>query len=259
MKTSGGYLFDGQPPEALAARLGLARVAAVDEVSSTMDVAHALAAEGAPAGTLVLAERQTAGRGRAGKQWSSPAGTGLWLTLIERPRDRAGLEVLSLRAGLETAQALESIAPSRIEVKWPNDLYAEGRKLAGILVEVRWREQRPDWAAVGVGLNVVAPPDVLTATGLRQGTTRLLALARLVPALRRACAARGGLTPHELATWATRDRALGRACTSPVAGTVAGIAADGALLVRDTAEQLHKVHGGSLLFADEPDPFGGTA
>lgn len=252
MMVADGYLFDGQPPEALAARLGLARVVALDEVPSTMDVAHALAADGAAAGTLVLAERQTAGRGRAGKHWSSPAGTGLWLTLVERPNDRAALDVLSLRVGLEAAQALDALAPTMVQLKWPNDLYAGGRKLAGVLVEARWREQRPDWVAIGVGLNVAPPPDVATGAGLREGATRLRALARLVPALRRACAARGALLPHELSAWRARDLAVGRRCTSPLAGVVAGIAPDGALLVCAPDGQLATARGGSLVFADEP-------
>lgn len=252
MNVDAGYAFDGHAAESLAARLGLSRVVALDEVSSTMDVAHALAADGASAGTLVLAERQTAGRGRAGKQWSSPAGTGLWLTLIERPRDRAGIEVLSLRVGLELARALDSVALARVQLKWPNDIFADGRKLAGVLVEARWREQRPDWVTIGVGLNVAPPPDVLTATGLRAGTTRLRALSLLVPALRRAAAARGALVPQELQAWSTRDLALGRESTSPVAGIVAGIAPDGALLVRTHDGAMRAAHGGSLVFADEP-------
>ena len=259
MSVDAGYAFDGQPAEALAARLGLARVVTLDEVTSTMDVAHALAADGAPAGTLVLAERQTAGRGRAGKQWSSPAGTGLWLTLVERPRDRAGLEVLSLRVGLEVANALDGLAPSPVQLKWPNDLYAAGRKLAGVLVEARWREQRPDWVAIGVGLNVAPPPGVTTAAGLRTGATRLRALGVVVRAIRGACAARGALLPHERAAWEARDMALGRPCVSPLAGVVAGIAPDGALLVRAADGSVSAAHGGSLVFADEPHaPEGST-
>jgi BirA family biotin operon repressor/biotin-[acetyl-CoA-carboxylase] ligase len=246
------YEFDGQSPEALAARLGLARVVTLDEVASTMDVAHALAAGGTPAGTLVLAERQTAGRGRGGKRWSSPAGTGLWMTLVERPRERAGIEVLSLRVGLEAARALDPLADRPVGLKWPNDLYVGERKLAGVLVEARWRDQRPDWVAIGVGLNVAPPPDVPTGAGLRSGTTRLGTLSALVPALRRAATARGSLVPRELAEWAARDVGAGRPCSSPVPGIVSGLAPDGALLVRDAAGVLHPVRGGSLAFADEP-------
>jgi BirA family biotin operon repressor/biotin-[acetyl-CoA-carboxylase] ligase len=246
------YDYDGETAESLAARLALPRVVCADEIPSTMDLAHELAAEGTPAGTLVLAERQSAGRGRAGKQWASPAGTGLWLTLVERPVDRAGIEVLSLRVGLEAARALEPFATAPVGVKWPNDLLVAGRKLAGVLVEARWREQRPDWVAIGVGVNLEPPPDVLTATGLRGSATRRAVLAALVPALRRAAAARGALAAQELSDWAARDVAAGRACVSPERGTVQGITADGALLVTTAAGGMSSVRGGSLVFADDP-------
>lgn len=252
MSADVAYRYDGQPPEALAARMGLARVVTFDEVASTMDVAHELAAAGAAAGTLVLAERQTAGRGRTGKQWTSPAGTGLWLTLVERPRDRTAIEVLSLRVGLEVARALDGLAGARVQLKWPNDLQIDGRKLAGVLVEARWRDQRPDWVAIGVGLNVAPPPGVVAAAGLRADATRLRTLAALVPALRRAAAARGPLVPEEMTAWTTRDAAVGRACSTPLRGTVVGIAPDGALLVRDDDGVTRAARGGSLIFADDP-------
>ena len=247
---AGGYRFDGEGEAELAARLGVPRVVALEEVGSTLDAAHALAAEGAPAGTLVLAERQTAGRGRSGRRWSSPAGSGLWLTTIERPDDREALEVLSLRVGLEAATALDALAPARVTLKWPNDLYVRAGKLAGILVEARWREQRADWVAIGFGLNVVAPPDQPGAAGLRAGVTRLAALAAVVPALRRAAAARGSLTDAERRAFADRDLAAGRRCTSPLVGVVQGITLDGALLV-ETAEGPRAARGGSLIFEGE--------
>jgi len=89
----------------------------------------------------VIANEQTAGRGRGGKSWQSSPGAGLWLTLIERPADTSGLGVLSLRVGLAAAEALDRFAPEPIRLKWPNDLYIDRSKLAGILVEARWREQ----------------------------------------------------------------------------------------------------------------------
>src|SRR5690606_31208987 len=79
-----GARYDGVPAAALAARLGVPRCVALDVTGSALDVAHALGEAGAPAGTLVLADRQTAGRGRLGRRWESPAGTGIWLTLLER-------------------------------------------------------------------------------------------------------------------------------------------------------------------------------
>ena len=86
--------------EVLARELGLPAVEIFETVGSTLDVAHERAAAGAAAGTLILAEEQTAGRGRQGRSWTSEPGAGIWLTLIERPKDRASLDVLSLRVGL---------------------------------------------------------------------------------------------------------------------------------------------------------------
>ena len=84
-------------------------------------------------------------------------GAGVWLTLIERPADIRALDVLYLRCGLRAAAALDALAGDTIALKWPNDLYARGRKLAGIPIETRWRVSTPDWVAIGFGLNVVAP------------------------------------------------------------------------------------------------------
>src|SRR3954463_2517393 len=113
--------LDGATGEALQRALELPRVELLESTPSTMDVAHKLAAEGARAGTLVIANEQTAGRGRGGKSWQSSSGAGLWLTLIERPRDASGLGVLSLRVGLAAAEALDRFAAEPIWVKWPND------------------------------------------------------------------------------------------------------------------------------------------
>ena len=241
--------FDGITADELAARLDLPRVVLLDSVSSTLDVAHALGAEQAPAGTLVLADTQTAGRGRGGHQWSSPAGRGLWLTLLERPADVGALQVLAIRLGTRAARVLDRFAPDVVRLKWPNDLMLEGRKLGGILVEARWREGRPEWAAVGFGLNVVAPADV-PAAGLRPGTSRLDVLAELVPALRAAATARGALAPGEIEAYAERDWARGRRCRQPTAGVVQGIDRDGALVVATGGIDV-SCRVGSLVFEEE--------
>lgn len=202
-----------------------------EEVSSTLDVAHELAAQGAEAGTLIVADAQTAGRGRMGRAWRSEPGAGIWLTLIERPRDHSALEVLSLRIGLALAPALDAFAESRVELKWPNDLYVSGRKLAGVLIEVRWRESHPEWVAIGVGINLRAPASEPRAAGLRAGVLRDEVLERIVEPMRDAAARSGPLTATELAAFSDRDLARGRRCSEPLAGVVRGIDASGALLV----------------------------
>ena len=226
--------------------LQLPRVDVHASVSSTLDVAHTIAPD-APSGTLILADEQTSGRGRHGRRWTSVPGAGLWLTLIERPTDARALEVLALRCGLYAAEALDALARAPIGVKWPNDLYVEGRKLAGVLIETRWRGTSPEWVAIGFGLNVLAP-DLDTATGLAAGTTRLGALARLVPALRRAATASRHLSADELARWRQRDVAVDRRVVEPAEGCVSGIASSGELvIVRDDGSQsLHRT--GTLTF-----------
>ncbi|MEP6494767.1 MAG: biotin--[acetyl-CoA-carboxylase] ligase [bacterium] len=215
----------------VARRLGLPRVEWLEDVGSTLDVAHALAADGAESGTLVLADAQTAGRGRMGRTWASEPRAGLWLTLIERPRDVSALDVLSLRVGLALAPVLDAFTDTPVRVKWPNDLYVGARKLAGILIEARWRSGRPDWVALGVGINVRPPAAEVLAAGLRDGTDRMAVLDAVVPAIRRAASISGPLGERELAAFASRDLARGQRCTSPMIGTVAGIDSSGALLI----------------------------
>lgn len=237
----------GASGDALARAFELPRVEAYADVDSTMDAAHALAAEGAAAGTLVLAELQTVGRGRSGKRWSSAPRAGIWGTLIERPRDASGLDVLSLRVGVRLARVLSRWTPSAIRLKWPNDLFVENKKLAGVLIEARWRDQRPEWVAIGIGVNLVVPEDQPDATSLKSANA-LDVLSEMLPAVRAAAFATGPLTVAELADFAARDLANGRALTAPAPGIARGISADGALLIESHGEVVpHRA--GSLVFS----------
>ncbi|HMG71390.1 MAG TPA: biotin--[acetyl-CoA-carboxylase] ligase [Gemmatimonadaceae bacterium] len=229
--------------------LELPRVELLESTSSTLDVAHRLAAQGAPAGTLVIANEQTAGRGRGGKSWQSSPGAGLWLTLIERPSDNSGLGVLSLRVGLAAAEALDRFAPEPIRLKWPNDLYIDRAKLGGILVEARWREQAVEWVAIGLGVNVRAPANVETAAGLEPDSDRLDVLGELVPAVVAAARAKGPLNTAEMEEFDARDLARGRRCIEPAVGRVAGITPTGELLVA-LADSVAAFRSGSLVLED---------
>jgi BirA family biotin operon repressor/biotin-[acetyl-CoA-carboxylase] ligase len=244
------HRYAGADAATIAARCNAPRVVLFDEVTSTLDVAHPLAREGAPEGTLILAERQTAGRGRSGRAWASEEGAGIWSTLIARPTDDAALEVLSLRVGLAAARALEPFTGDDVQLKWPNDLILDSGKLGGILIESRWREERVDWVAIGIGINCRVPRDIPHARALRDGIDRMDVLAALVPAVRAAAASRGGLTALELHDYERRDWALGRRCTSPAAGVVRGIDARGALIVRTTAGDV-AARSGSLILEED--------
>jgi BirA family biotin operon repressor/biotin-[acetyl-CoA-carboxylase] ligase len=219
---------------------------------STMDALHELAERGAPAGTAVVADEQTAGRGSRGRSWVSPRG-GLWLSVLARPAT-VGLEVLSLRAGLALAELIDRLgAGSRIRLKWPNDLMLDERKTGGILCEARWQGGTLSWVAMGVGLNLAnEPPPELEATATRLCT----AIPGLTPgdltepvaeALRAVEAAAGPLTSDELSRFAARDWLWGRAIEAPVSGIGAGIASDGALLVRRADGTVAQVRTGKVV------------
>lgn len=123
-------------------------------LGSTQDLARELARAGAAEGTVVLAGRQTAGRGRLGRSWISPGG-GLYLTVVLRPPVEH-LKALVIIAGLAVARAIERLAGLQTSLKWPNDVLVAGRKVAGILSESELVEQSVSYALVGIGVNVNA-------------------------------------------------------------------------------------------------------
>ncbi len=231
-----------------------------------MDEAHRRAEQGEPAGLLVVADHQSAGRGRVGKKWTAEKGAGLWFTLVERPSSADSLNVLSLRVGLSIARVLEALSGWRTLVKWPNDVFLEGApggqgvpygqgvgpgKVAGVLVEARWREQRPDWVAIGVGINVGQPGAELGSAALGGNVSRYDLLEALIPHLRRAATGSGELSPQELADWHARDLAIGRRVVAPVIGAVVGVNQHGALLVdAGGADGQSVIRSGSMEFAE---------
>ena len=243
--------FEGVPEGALAGMLGVPSVHIFASAGSALDVAHRLAVGGAPHGTLVLADAQTRGRGRNGKHWASPAGTGLWLALLVRPDRPEVIRVLTVRLGLAAAAAMDDFAATPIRVKWPNDLYVGAGKLAGVLVEARWRGPTPEWLAIGVGVNVIAPVDAPNAAGLRVGTDRIAVLAALVPALRVAAERAGDvLGAGELRAFSERDLSAGRASLEPRRGKVLGITPRAELRVATASGEM--VFGsGSLVLAED--------
>jgi BirA family biotin operon repressor/biotin-[acetyl-CoA-carboxylase] ligase len=224
--------YHGTPAHQLRALLDVPRLELRQTVASTLDVAHELAVAGAPAGTLVLADEQIAGRGRNARHWSSERGAGIWLTLVERPNDPTALDVLSVRVGLRAARVLDRHAPERVSLKWPNDLFVGAGKFGGILLETRWRDARIDWVAIGLGINLRAPSGVSGAAALLAGTNPIDVLAELVPALRGAASARGVLSDVELEEYEHRDAIRGRTLREPAPGVALGLDRSGALIVR---------------------------
>jgi BirA family biotin operon repressor/biotin-[acetyl-CoA-carboxylase] ligase len=133
------------------------RLTWLDETASTNTVALELAEHSADEGSVAAAETQTAGRGRRGRSWSSPAGAGIYASVVLRPSLRAA-PLLTLAVGTAVAEGIAAASGLECDLKWPNDVYAGGRKLAGILAE-----GASGAVVVGFGINVrpaVMPPDV---------------------------------------------------------------------------------------------------
>jgi BirA family biotin operon repressor/biotin-[acetyl-CoA-carboxylase] ligase len=230
------------------------RVYHYERVGSTMDVIHQLAAEGAEAGTMVIAGEQLEGRGSRGRVWHSPPG-GLWLSTLFRPPATEGLEVISLRVGVGVADALERLVPGPIQLKWPNDLMLGDRKIGGILCEARWQGGALGWVAVGIGLNVRnrIPAELRrTAVSLAEVQPDITVDATIEPvvtALRQVDLRADRLSGVELDRFARRDWLRGREIRSPLCGTVTGLGADGALLVRTADRSDAPLRSGSVELA----------
>ncbi|MCU0804584.1 MAG: biotin--[acetyl-CoA-carboxylase] ligase [Burkholderiales bacterium] len=231
-------------PQRIAAQLGdaRARVAVVPVCESTNTLALEHARSGAPSGTTIACEIQTAGRGRRGNRWAAPPGGSIALSMIwQFPPASMPLSGLSLVAGLACVDAIGHSGVHGVGLKWPNDLVARGRKLGGILVEVAGSA-----AVIGVGLNVRLPATLTAALG--QPAIDLAALGAapgrnaLVAAVARGLAqSLAGFETLGFAAyrdaWAARHALQGErvfvlpAGGAPVEGRAIGVADDGALLV----------------------------
>lgn len=211
-------------------------------IDSTNDRAKALAAAGAPHGTLVTAAEQTAGHGRQGRSWSAPAGEALLMSVVLRRWS----ELAPLAAAVAVAETIGAEA----RIKWPNDIWVADRKVAGILIEVRPQE---GWAVVGIGVNVAVDrfPAELRATAGSLGRTAAEIepfLAALLGALERTL---GRPEDEVIAAWRDRDALSGRRVSwAGGEGTAAGIDGAGRLVVElagggTTALDAGEVHLGA--------------
>ncbi len=226
---------------------------------STNARARELAATGAPHGTLVTADEQAAGRGRQGRSWTAPAGTALLMSLVLRDLG-AVRELLPLAAAVAVCEACEAVAPVRCRVKWPNDVWIDGRKVAGILIEGRPAE---GWTVLGIGLNVSTgtedfPPDLretATSLGLAGGGSQIAMEAILPSVLDRLDERLDGPPAEVLKHWRGRDALRGLVVRwTGGEGVAAGIEDSGALLVDAGGGRLRLDAGEVHLSAAGPPP-----
>lgn len=253
----------------LGAVLGSRPLRFETHTSSTNDVAHAWANEGAPSGAVVVAEEQHAGRGRFGRQWIAPPGTALLFSVVLRPPPGLkNVTRLTMAAAVSIAAVLEDLRPQRaapVSLKWPNDVLIGSGKAAGILSEAIWQGDQLEAAIVGVGLNVrVGFEDtplartavsIESAFGVRVDRARLLAriLAHLDDWAARAADA---ALFHE---WRKRLSMLGQRVevtvidaasrggeNRAIAGLAADVDADGALVLRADDGTVQRVVAGDV-------------
>jgi len=233
-----------------------------EEVGSTNDVAKELADEGALHGEVVIAERQSAGRGRRGRSWSSPPRKNLYLSVVLRPDlPPARAPEVTLLAAVAVCQAVRRAGVASAAIKWPNDVLASGRKLAGVLTEMAAEVERVQWLVVGIGVNVNAAADdfpdelreLATSLLIERGdpVPRALFAAALLTALEEWLDrhAAEGFAPVR-AAWREMSDTLGREVRVRVGSAdLVGLAEDvdetGALLVR-TASGLERVVAGDV-------------
>jgi len=247
--------------QAIAAAGGAPRpITVAASTASTNDDARAAAARGAPDGAAFLAETQSAGRGRGGHTWHSPPAENLYLSIVARPRvPAASIAPFTLAVGVAVADVLAARLGERaiVSVKWPNDVLASGRKLAGVLVEGQLRGADVASLIVGLGVNVHAiafPPELaaratsLALLGVADRDRSELAAALILAigaAVRRFETQR---LQGFLAAITRRDALLGQLVEiASVRGTAAGIDAEGRLLVRGEGGEITAIVSGEVV------------
>lgn len=266
-----GYKLSARPdvllPATIEVGLNTSRVGHKIEYHTRIDStnlrAQTLAEQGAPEGTVVLADSQSAGRGRMGRPWGSPAGVNVYTSIVLRPAlALTEATQLTFLAAVAVARALEKSCDVRVNVKWPNDILLNGKKIAGLLNELSAETEGIHHVILGIGVNLNMeqdqfPPDlrypatsVLLETGQRVDRVRFVrTLLSEIDTLYTVLQERGFI-PIRLA-WEALFDLVGTAVevdtgSTPVRGTVEGIAEDGALLLATGAATSTPIYSGDV-------------
>ena len=139
----------------LETRILGSKVKYFNTIESTNSYAKEMASNGCVEGTVVIADSQTSGRGRLGREWHSPGGKGIWMSVVLRPIiDPEDVQIITLAASVAVAKVLERVCGIKVGIKWPNDIVVEGKKLCGILTEMSSEVGSVDFIVLGIGINV---------------------------------------------------------------------------------------------------------
>jgi BirA family biotin operon repressor/biotin-[acetyl-CoA-carboxylase] ligase len=255
-------------PQALSALRGPATSWTIDfhgEVASTMDLARDAVAVGAPAGTVVVADSQSAGRGRLGRYWVSPPGVNLYLTVVLRP-SLALLRQLAMLVPLSVAEAIDDVTGLHAEIKWPNDVQLGGFKCVGVLIDSQIQGENSALAFVGIGIDVNQRPEsapelkgiaTSIAAALGRDVNREALLAAVLNRLAALCTAvEAGEVVRE--RWKVRLNTLGRAVRvrsgdSVETGVAEDVDEDGSLRLRRADGSLVVIAAGEVTLRARTD------
>ncbi len=235
------------------------------EIDSTNTRAVTLAQKGAPEGLLVLADHQTQGRGRLGRQWFAPPGSSLLFSLLLRPPLAVSqAQRATMVCTVAMVEAIAEVTGLKAQIKWPNDILLCGGKLGGVLTELGARGAALEYAVVGMGLNVnldlaSLPPVMTPPASLSAALGRKVPRAVLLGAFLRHAEAlyealKGGWSPYEV--WREHLATLGqRVAVGTAEEVIEGLAkdvdADGALLIRTDAGDLRRILAGDVTLRGE--------
>lgn len=229
------------------------------QTSSTMDEAMRLSLEGAPEGTLILAEAQTKGRGRLGRDWYSPKAKGIYLSTILRPKILPNeTPKLTLMVAVACAQAINRITGLHVTIKWPNDLLIKERKLGGILTELNAEADSVKFVVIGIGINVNNPRSSLPAKAtslkeeINETVPRIELLKRILIEIERCYLVfqKEGFGPI-LEQWRQLSSMLGTRIRvnykkEHIEGVAIDVDMDGSLLVRKDSGFIERVIAGDI-------------
>jgi BirA family biotin operon repressor/biotin-[acetyl-CoA-carboxylase] ligase len=276
-----GYLLLGAPDKLLPGEItqGLKTrylqgpIHHFETLPSTNDLAKELANQNAPEGTLVVAETQTRGRGRLGREWDSPPGMGLYASLLLRPLlPPTEMPQITLTTAVAVVRALRRATGVAPGIKWPNDLLVDGKKVGGILTEMETESDRIRYLVVGLGLNVnnreFPPPLDLTATSLARVTGSFCNRPQILRAWLEEFEALYDLFINQdfaaiLEEWREYNVTLGQTVTvrqgpREISGLALEVAGDGALLIRQRTGEVIRVTSGEIAPGPGTEPGAGS-
>ncbi len=244
---------------------GHARYIYTPTTGSTNDDAHQRIQEGAPHGTLIVTDRQIAGRGRQDRNWESPPNCGIYTSLILRPeRPLQDAPLLGMAAAVAAAQAIERIAQTTPQIKWPNDILLHRHKIAGILTETDLQPDGQYAVIIGFGINVNTPYAALPTRIIFPASSIQLELGREISRPRLLAAWienmetlyqlwNDGKASEMVANWHKHAYGIGKTISieqqgNTTTGILQGMAEDGSLILKGTTGEMIRIISGDITF-----------